>query len=47
MKRRLLFGTLVLGVLLLALLGWTVGTLRWTLTGRRKRRETFAPALTV
>lgn len=39
MKRYLLFGILVSGVLALALLGWTLGAVRWTLTGSSKPDE--------
>jgi hypothetical protein len=44
MKRYLIFGILVAGVLALALAGWALGAIRWTLTGSRKRDE--APGLT-
>jgi hypothetical protein len=33
MKRYLIFGILVSGVLALALAGWALGAVRWTLTG--------------
>jgi hypothetical protein len=48
MKRYLIFGILVAGVLSLALLGWAVSAVRWTLTGSAKRRgaDGFAPVLT-
>ncbi|MDX6449342.1 MAG: hypothetical protein QOD08_1805, partial [Gaiellaceae bacterium] len=36
MKRYLLFAILVSGVLLLALAGWALGAVRWTLTGSAK-----------
>jgi hypothetical protein len=37
MKNRLLFLLLVTGLILLALGGWTVQGLRWTVTGGRAR----------
>jgi hypothetical protein len=37
MKRRLLFILIVTGLLLLALGGWTVQGLRWTLGGGSRR----------
>ncbi len=47
MKRYLLFGILVSGVLALAVLGWTLGAVRWTLTGssRPDEAEGLTPAL--
>lgn len=36
MKRYLLFGILVSGVLALAILGWALDAARWTLTGSAK-----------
>ena len=44
MKKRLLISGLVLGILVLALGGWTVKGLRRTLTGSAKRRVASAPA---
>ena len=44
MKRLVLLALLALGILLLALGGWTVQALRWTLTGGRRRRTRLAPA---
>lgn len=48
MKRYLIFGILVAGVLGLALLGWAVSAVRWTLTGSARRGEAdgLAPVLT-
>ena len=43
MKRNLIFGILVSGVLAIALLGWALDALRWTLTGSAKPELT--PAL--
>jgi hypothetical protein len=47
MKRYLIFGVLVAGVLALAILGWAVSAVRWTLTGSAKRDDAdgLAPAL--
>lgn len=36
MKRYLLFGILVSGVLALAILGWALDAVRWTLMGSAK-----------
>jgi hypothetical protein len=36
MKRYFIFGILVSGVLALALLGWALDAVRWTLTGSSK-----------
>ena len=46
-KRYLYFGILVAGVLAIALLGWAVGAVRWTLTGSTKRADSdgLKPAL--
>jgi hypothetical protein len=44
MKRTLLIGLLALGLILLALGGWTVQGIRWTLRGGRDRRERLATA---
>ena len=44
MKRYFIFGILVSGVLALALLGWALDALRWTLTGSAK--PDLSPALT-
>jgi len=48
MKRYFIFGILVSGVLALALLGWALGAVRWTLTGssRPDASEGLTPALT-
>ena len=48
MKRYLIFGILVSGVLVLALAGWALGALRWTLTGsaRPDTAEGLTPAWT-
>ena len=48
MKRYLIFGILVSGVLVLALAGWALGALRWTLTGsaRPDAAEGLTPAWT-
>jgi hypothetical protein len=48
MKRYLIFGILVSGVLVLALAGWALGGLRWTLTGsaRPDAADGLAPAWT-
>ena len=43
MKRYFIFGILVSGVLALALLGWALDALRWTLTGSAK--PDLSPAL--
>jgi hypothetical protein len=47
MKRYFIFGILVSGVLALALLGWALGAVRWTLTGssRPDASEGLTPAL--
>jgi hypothetical protein len=44
MKRLVLLILLALGILLLALGGWAVQGVRWTLTGGRRRRTRLAPA---
>jgi hypothetical protein len=44
MKRTLLIGIVALGLILLALAGWTVQGIRWTLRGGRDRRERLATA---
>jgi len=44
MKRLLVICCLALGLLLLALGAWAVQGVRWTLTGSRCRRDTFATA---
>lgn len=36
MKRYLIFGILISGVLAIALLGWALDAVRWTLTGSAK-----------
>jgi len=48
MKRYLLFGILVSGVLVLALAGWALGAVRWTLTGsaRPDAADGLTPAWT-
>ena len=43
MKRWLLFTLLAFGLLFLALAGWAIQGVRWTLTGSR-RRTRLAPA---
>jgi hypothetical protein len=43
MKRYFIFGILVSGVLALALLGWALDAVRWTLTGSSK--PDLSPAL--
>jgi hypothetical protein len=44
MKRRLLITLLAVGLVTLALLGWAVQGVRWTLTGSRRPRTRLAPA---
>jgi hypothetical protein len=44
MKRLVLLILLALGILLLALGGWAVQGVRWTLAGGRRRRTRLAPA---
>ncbi len=44
MNRYLLFTIVALGLLLLALAGWAVQGLRWTFSGRRRRRGRLVPA---
>jgi hypothetical protein len=44
MKRTLLIALLALGLILLAVGGWTVQGLRWVLGGGRNRRERLATA---
>jgi hypothetical protein len=44
MNRHLLLILLAFGLLLLALAGWTVQGLRWTVSGRRRRRGRLVPA---
>ena len=46
MKRMLLITLLAVGLVTLALLGWAVQGVRWTLTGSRRPRTRLAPALT-
>ena len=48
MKRYLLFGIFVSGVLVLALAGWALGALRWALTGsaRPHAADGLTPAWT-
>ncbi len=42
MKRLLFLVALAVGLLLLALGGWAVQGIRWTLTGSRRRRSRLA-----
>jgi hypothetical protein len=44
MKRTLLIALLALGLILLAVGGWTVRGIRWALGDRRNRRERLATA---
>jgi hypothetical protein len=44
MKRTLLLVLLALGLIMLAVGGWAIQGLRWTLGGRRDRRERLATA---
>ena len=44
MKRTLLIALFALGLILLAIGGWTVQGVRWTLRGGRNRRERLATA---
>ena len=44
MKRWLLLTLIAFGLLLLALAGWAVQGVRWTLTGQRRRRSRLATA---
>jgi hypothetical protein len=44
MKRTLLIALLALGLIVLAVAGWTVQGIRWTLRGGRNRRERLAAA---
>ena len=44
MKRTLLITLLAVGLVTLALLGWAVQGVRWTLTGSRRTRTRLAPA---
>jgi hypothetical protein len=44
MKRLALLLLLALGILLLALAGWIVQGVRWTLSGGRRRRTRLAAA---
>ena len=44
MKRTFLLAFLALGLILLAVGGWTVQGIRWTLRGGRNRRERLATA---
>ncbi len=44
MKRPFLLVLLALGILLLALAGWAVQGVRWTLAGGARRRARLAPA---
>ncbi|MGH3102536.1 MAG: hypothetical protein ACRDN6_00345 [Gaiellaceae bacterium] len=44
MRRRAYFMLFALGLLVLALLGWTAEGIRWSLTGSRHRRPRLAPA---
>jgi hypothetical protein len=44
MKRGLLITLIAVGLLMLALAGWAVQGLRWTLTGSRRPRTRLAHA---
>jgi hypothetical protein len=44
MKRWLLLISIAFGLLVLALAGWAVQGVRWTLTGSRRRRTRLATA---
>ena len=44
MKRTLLIALLALGLIVLAVGGWAVQGIRWTLRGGRDRRERLATA---
>ena len=44
MKRTLLIALLALGLILLAVGGWTIQGIRWALGGGRDRRERLATA---
>jgi hypothetical protein len=44
MKRTFLIALIALGLIVLAVGGWTVQGIRWTFRGRRNRRERFATA---
>jgi hypothetical protein len=44
MKRRFFFAVVLLGLLLVAVAGWTVEGLRWAVTGSRARRPRYATA---
>jgi hypothetical protein len=44
MKRGLLITLVAVGLLTLALAGWAVQGIRWTLTGSRRPRTRLAPA---
>ena len=44
MKRTLLIALLALGLILLAVGGWTIQGVRWALGDRRNRRERLATA---
>jgi hypothetical protein len=44
MKRRAFFLIILLGLLLVAVAGWTVEGLRWAFTGSRARRPRYAAA---
>ena len=44
MKRTLLIALLALGLILLAVGGWTIQGIRWALGDRRNRRERLATA---
>jgi hypothetical protein len=43
MKKRMLIGTLLLGVLAFAVAGWTVDGVRWATGSSRRRRARLAP----
>ena len=44
MKRGFLITLLAVGLLTLALAGWAIQGIRWTLTGSRRARTRLAPA---
>jgi hypothetical protein len=44
MKRRAFFAAIFLGLLFVAVVGWTVEGLRWALTGSRAKRPGYAAA---
>ena len=44
MKRRAFFAAIFLGLLFVAVVGWTVEGLRWAFTGSRAKRPRYAAA---